>query len=50
MVVASFGNQIRGLRTITEQMHPVADLGVGMHPPHQPKSNDFGRKIRLYFE
>ena len=22
----------------------------GMHPPHQPKSNDFGRKISLYFE
>ena len=21
-----------------------------MHPPHQPKSNDFGRKISLYFE
>ena len=33
--------------------HPVADLGGGMggmHPPHQPKSNDFGRKISLYFE
>ena len=31
----------------------VADLGGGMggmHPPHQPKSNDFGRKISLYFE
>ena len=22
----------------------------GMHPPHQPKSNDFGQKISLYFE
>ena len=22
----------------------------GMHPPHQPKSNDFGRKISLYFD
>ena len=22
----------------------------GMHPPHQPESNDFGRKISLYFE
>ena len=22
----------------------------GMHLPHQPKSNDFGRKISLYFE
>ena len=21
-----------------------------MHPPYQPKSNDFGRKISLYFE
>ena len=31
----------------------VADLGGGMggmHPPHQPKSNDFGRKISFYFE
>ena len=28
----------------------VADLGWGMHPPHQPKSNDFGRKTSLYFE
>ena len=31
----------------------VADLGGGnggMHPPHQPKSNDFGRKISLNFE
>ena len=31
----------------------VADLGGGMggmHPPHQPKSNDFGRKISLCFE
>ena len=34
-------------------LHSVADLGGGMggmHPPHQPKSNDFGRKISLYFE
>ena len=22
----------------------------GMHPPHQPKSYDFGRKISPYFE
>ena len=22
----------------------------GMHSPHQPKSNDFGRKISLYFD
>ena len=22
----------------------------GMHPPQQPKSNDYGRKISLYFE
>ena len=32
---------------------PVADLEGGMGgciPPHQPKSNDFGRKISLYFE
>ena len=33
---------------------PVADLGGGgwggCIPPHQPKSNDFGRKISLYFE
>ena len=32
---------------------PVADLGGGMggmHPPHQPKSYDFGRKISPYFE
>ena len=31
----------------------VADLGGGMggmHPPHQPKTNDFGRKISLQFE
>ena len=32
----------------------VADLGGGgmgeMHISHQPKSNDFGRKISLYFE
>ena len=31
----------------------VADLGGGWEgciPPHQPKSNDFGRKISLYFE
>ena len=28
----------------------VADLGGGCIPPHQPKSNDFGRKISLCFE
>ena len=31
----------------------VADLGggmEGMHPPHQPKSYNFGRKISPYFE
>ena len=22
----------------------------GIHPPHQPKTNDFGQKISLYFE
>ena len=30
-------------------LRPVADLGGGMHPPHQPKPNDFGRKISLNF-
>ena len=28
----------------------VADLGGGCIPSHQPKSNDFGRKISLNFE
>ena len=28
----------------------VADLGGGCIPPHQPKSNDFGQKISLFFE
>ena len=30
----------------------MADFGGGMggmHPPHQPKRNDFGRKITLNF-
>ena len=27
----------------------MADLGGGMHPPHQPKTNDFGGKISLHF-
>ena len=43
-------NLIRG---ILDSAHPVADLGGGMggmHPPHQPKSNDFGQKISLCFE
>ena len=34
-------------------LYAVADVGGGMggmHPPHQPKSYDFGRKISLYFE
>ena len=33
-------------------IHPwtVADLGGGCIPSHQPKSNDFGRKISLYFD
>ena len=33
--------------------YAVADLGGGMggmHPSHQPKSYDFGRKISPYFE
>ena len=40
-------------RKNTRHNKPVADLGGGMggmHPPHQPKSNDFGRKISLCFE
>ena len=35
------------------QLLSVADLGGGdggMRPPHQPKTNDFGRKISLHFE
>ena len=36
----------------TGKMWSVADLGGGwarMHPPHQPKPNDFGQKISLNF-
>ena len=32
-----------------ECVHTVADLGGDAFPPHQPKPNDFGRKISLIF-
>ena len=40
--------KIQSLALIKEHWASVADLGGGMggmHPPHQPKSYDFGRKI-----
>ena len=48
-----YSNYWGGYSQIIGGIYPVADLGGGMggmHPPHQPKSNDFGRKISLYFE
>ena len=44
---------ISTLIVIAPGMHkPSAEFGGGrgMHPPHQPKSYDFGQKISLNFE
>ena len=51
---ACFASKLRWFLA-SYSIHVVASGGFrggmwGMHPPHQPKSNDFGRKISLYLE